>query len=108
MSNYLFIQSQDPFTEVRTRHQFDLAMQLHAAGHPVQLLLLQNGVTPARQGARCEPFDNLLQAGVPVAADDFSLRQRQMSQDDLKPAVAVQPITVVIDALLDGHKVIWN
>ena len=35
MSNYLFIQSQDPFTETRTRHQYDLALQLFEAGHQV-------------------------------------------------------------------------
>ncbi|EKF73015.1 DsrE/DsrF family oxidoreductase family protein [Alcanivorax hongdengensis A-11-3] len=108
MSNYLFIQSQDPFTEVRTEHQFALAGQLFDAGHNVQILLVQNGVIPARQGARSQHLDQLIEWGVPVLADDFSLQQRQISDDDLKDNIAVDSVDSVIDALLDGHKVIWN
>lgn len=108
MSDYLFIQSQDPFTEARTRHQYALASQLHDAGHNVRLLLVQNGVTAARQGAQCEDFDTLLAWGVPVFADALSLQQRQISQKDIKPAVSVDSLETVVDALLDGHKVIWN
>lgn len=108
MSHYLFIQSQDPFTEVRTTAQYDLAGQLHAAGHDVSVLLVQNGVTPARQGARSADFDQLLSVGVAVIADDFSLQQREIQAADLKNNVAVNSLDVVVDALLAGHKVIWN
>jgi len=108
MSNYLFIQSQDPFTERRTRHQYDLAVELFRAGHRIQLLLVQNGVTPARNGARTPHFDALIAAGVPVSADDFSLRQRQISHSDLKESVTMRSLDCAIDALLEGYKVIWN
>lgn len=108
MSNYLFIQSQDPFTETRTQHQYDLALQLFEAGHQVRLLLVQNGVTPARKGAQTPYFDALLKAGIPVGADDMSLQQRQLTLDELKDTVSIDPIATVIDALLDGDKVIWN
>lgn len=108
MSNYLFIQSQDPFTETRTRHQFDLALQLFEAGHDVRLLLVQNGVTPARKGADTPHFDALLKAGLSVSADDFSLQQRQIDGSDLKDKVGIDPIGTVVDALLNGDKVIWN
>ena len=108
MSNYLFIQSQDPFTETRTRHQYDLALQLFEAGHQVRLLLVQNGVTPARKGAKTPHFDALLKAGIPISADDFSLQQRQLTLDELKDAVSIDPIATAIDALLDGDKVVWN
>jgi len=43
MSDYLFIQSQDPFTEVRTEHQFALAGQLYDAGHNVRLHWYKTG-----------------------------------------------------------------
>lgn len=108
MSNYLFIQSQDPFTETRTQHQYDLAQQLFEAGHNVRLLLVQNGVTPARKGAKTASFDALLKAGVPISADDFSLQQRQLALTDLKDAISIEPIDIAIDALLNGDKVIWN
>ena len=81
MSHYLFIQSQDPFTETRTHHQFDLIGQLHDAGHKVAVLLVQNGVTPARRGAKSDLFDD---------------------------QVGVADMDLVIDAMLAGHKVIWH
>ena len=108
MSDYLFIQSQDPFTEVRTEHQFALAGQRYDAGHNVRLLLVQNGVTPAHKGARSVHFDKLLKWGVPVLADNFSLKQRQILEKDLKENIASSSLDTVIDALLDGEKVIWN
>ncbi len=108
MSQYLFIQSQDPFTETRTRHQFELIGQLHDAGHQVAVLLVQNGVVPARRGARSDLFDDLLQWGVTVQADHFSLSQREISDADLKDQIGVADVDMVIDAMLAGHKVIWH
>lgn len=108
MSRYLFVQSQDPFTETRTVRQYELAGDLFDAGHDVTVLLVQNGVTPARRAARSPVFDQLLKWGVPVIADGFSLRQREMEDSDLKDAVDIGDLSLAIDALLDGHKVIWN
>lgn len=108
MSQYLFIQSQDPFTETRTRHQFELIGLLHDAGHQVAVLLVQNGVTPARRGAQSELFDQLLRWGVTVHADDFSLTQREISAEQLKDQIGVANVDMAIGAMLDGHKVIWH
>lgn len=108
MSRYLFIQSQDPFTEVRTAAQFELVRQLAAAGNPVRLLLVQNGVVAARQGAQCAGFAALREQGVSLLADGFALRQREIATHQLQPAVTVSDVDVVIDALLAGDKVIWN
>jgi len=108
MSHYLFVQSQDTFTETRAAGQYQLAGQLREAGHDVTLVLVQNGVTPARRHAQCRHFDQLLQQGVHVIADDFSLRQREIDSSDLKDSVTVGTVEAVIDAMLAGHKVIWN
>ncbi|MEZ0237251.1 MAG: DsrE family protein [Methylophilaceae bacterium] len=108
MSRYLFVQNQDPFTEARTGAQFDLARRLAESGRSVTLLLVQNGVTAARQGAQCPQFDALAAAGVNVCADSFSLLQREISPGHLKPAVKTAEVGMVVDALLDGDKVIWN
>ncbi len=108
MSRYLFIQSQDPFTEVRASAQYDLARRLVEAGNEVFLLLVQNGVTAARQGAKCDSFDALPGQGVRVLADEFSLKQREIDTSHLKASVAPVGIHVVIDAMLAGDKVIWN
>ncbi|ROU01681.1 multidrug transporter [Marinobacter sp. R17] len=108
MSDYLFIQSQDPYTEARAEQQFELAAQLHDAGHNVRILLIQNGVTPARKGARLTHFDSLLAWGITVLADGFSLKQREIGPDDLKYPVWISDIDVAVESLLEGHKVIWN
>ncbi|MAO59706.1 MAG: multidrug transporter [Alcanivorax sp.] len=108
MSQYLFIQSQDPFTESRTHHQFQLIEQLHQAGHDVSVLLVQNGVTSARRGARTESFDRLLDRGVPILADTFSLGQREIADADLKDKIGLSSLHVVIDAMLADGKVIWH
>jgi predicted peroxiredoxin len=108
MSRYLFIQSQDPFIEVRTGAQFDLALQLAKAGNPVTLLLVQNGVTVARKGARTPQFDTLATAGITICADTFALQQREIAVADLKPSVQPAEVSMVVDAMLGGDKVIWN
>ncbi|WP_133492072.1 DsrE family protein [Alcanivorax sp. 24] len=108
MSDYLFIQSQDPFTEVRCAAQYRLARQLREAGHQVAVLLVQNGVVPARRDARDGAFDTLIASGVAVSADGFSLKQREIEASDLKADVAVGDVGDAIDALLAGAKVIWN
>ena len=108
MSHYLFIQSQDPLTETRTHHQFDLIGQLHDAGHQVAVLLVQNGVTPARRGAKSDLFDDLLLWGVTVRADQFALAQREIDHADLKDQIGVADMDLEIDAMLAGHKVIWH
>lgn len=108
MSDYFFIQSQDPFTEVSATQHYQLARQLKDAGHNVSMLLVQNAVIPARRGAQSAAFDELLQSGVTLFADDFSLRQREIDSTDLKQPTSVSSISAVIDAMLAGHKVIWN
>lgn len=108
MSNYLFIQSQDPFTEVRTTAQFDLAGRLAAAGHKVRMFLVQNAVSTARKGVSCSAFDTLLGSGVSVLADTLSLQQREISGEQLNASVTSVGLDVVIQSMLDGDKVIWN
>jgi len=108
MSEYLFIQSQDPFTETRTGAQYDLAVRLANAGNNVRVLLVQNGVTPARRGARCEAFDALTKAPVSILADSLALTQRQIDTNQLKAGVQTGELELVVDAMLAGHKVIWN
>lgn len=108
MSHYFFIQSQEPFTDVRAEKHFDLAGQLLAAGHKVTVLLVQNAVLLARQGSRNSAFDTLQRQGVALKADDFSLRQREISPEQLKPGITPAAINSAIDALLAGDKVIWN
>jgi predicted peroxiredoxin len=108
MSRYLFIQSQDPFTEARTQAQYELAGSLAANGHEVRMLLVQNGVLAARRNAASISFNRLCGTGVILLADTLSLQQREIDQADLKPAVNPAEFGIFIEAMLKGDKVIWN
>lgn len=108
MSDFLFIQSQDPFTETRTKQQFQLAQDLQQAGSNVTVLLVQNAVVPARKTAHAPSFDALLKSGVTVKADTLALAQREISHEHLKPGISTSELDLAIDTLLAGHKVIWN
>ena len=108
MSDYFFIQSQDPFTETRTSAQYSLMRSLCAAGHGVSVLLVQNGITPARLNAQSPDFDVLLGSGVQVFIDDLALQQREIDPASIKAPITVGSVDLAIDAMLAGHKVIWN
>ena len=53
MSDYVFLQSQDPFTETQTLSQYQLIHNLATKDNRVTLYLIQYGVMPARRGALC-------------------------------------------------------
>lgn len=108
MSKYLLIETRDPFDSNDVAFSYELATGLLAAGNEVTLLLVQNGVLPARSGAKAEGLTALIKAGAKVLADDFSLAERGMDASKLRAGVTVSPIDVVIDHLAAGHKTLWH
>ncbi len=108
MPKYLLIESRDPFDSNDTRFCCDLAQQLAAAKNEVTLFLVQNGVLPARTGARSDALTQTAGAGVKVLADSFSLKERGIAENRLASGVAAAPLDVVLDALAEGTKVIWH
>jgi sulfur relay (sulfurtransferase) complex TusBCD TusD component (DsrE family) len=108
MSKYLLIESRDPFDSNDTRFCCDLATQLAAAKHEVTVFLVQNGVLPARAGARSGDLTSLAGAGVSVLADSFSLKERGIDAGNLAAGIAAAPLDVVLDALAEGTQVIWH
>jgi predicted peroxiredoxin len=107
-STYLLIQSRDPFESADAEYFYDLAAGLARGGHAVTLFLVQNGVLPARQGARGEALATAARAGVQILADDFSLRERGIGKDRLSPHVKPAPLDVVVDLLAEGRKALWH
>ena len=108
MTRYLLIESRDPFDSNDVRFCCDLARQLTATNNEVTLFLVQNGVLPARSGARSDDLVELAGAGVRVLADSFSLRERGIDERRLTAGVAAAPLEVVLDALAEGARVIWH
>ena len=108
MPRYVLIESRDPFDSNDTRFCCDLATQLAAAKNDVTIFLVQNGVLPARSGARSGDLTKVAGAGVKVLADSFSLRERGIDEARLVSGVSAAPLDVVLDALAEGAKVIWH
>ena len=108
MSAYLLIESRDPYESGDCGHVSGLAIGLKHAGNNVSVLLINNGVLPARRGSINEHLNALLRGGITVLADDFSLRERGIFPGKLRQGVEPAAIGLVIDKLLRGVKVIWH
>ena len=108
MAKYLLIESRDPFDSNDVQNYYGLARDLAREGNEVTVFLVQNGVLPARPCARSAEVERLVQSGVTVLADDFSLRERGMPADGMVKGVNAAPLDVVVDELEAGTKAIWH
>ena len=108
MSPYVLIASRDPYTHASARRCYELASALAEEGNRVTLFLVQNGVLPARPSAGSAELARLAAGGVDIRADDFSLRERGISESALAPGVSVAPLDLVVEALAAGAKVLWH
>ena len=108
MTDYLFIESRCPLDSADVSINIETACNLARRGHEVTVFLVQNGVIPARFGARAEVLDTAKDAGVRILADDFSLRERGIGNSDLSPGISPSPLESVIDSLAAGAKTLWH
>ncbi|MCZ6828721.1 MAG: DsrE family protein [Gammaproteobacteria bacterium] len=108
MSNYLLIESRDPFECSDVEGVCWLAGELAQTGHKVTLFFLQNGALTARAGAETTDFEPLTASGVEVLVDDFALRERGIGNAQLADGIKPASLEVIVDHLADGSKVIWH
>lgn len=108
MATYLLIESRDPYESNDVSYYYDLAKGLAQAGNNVTLFLVQNGVLPARLGARADGLAELADGGVTILADEFSLRERGIAAGKLTSGVAAAPLDDIIDHMAAGSKTIWH
>ena len=106
MKNYLCIESQGAFEAADTAHFLSLARDLKKQGNGVEVLLVQNGVLSARTDA--DGLGDLVQSGIQIWADDFSLRERAILATGMKRGIRSTPISIVIDRMAAGWNVIWH
>jgi sulfur transfer complex TusBCD TusB component (DsrH family) len=107
MTNYVFIESRDPFDSRDTHFVEETATALKQRGHKVTVFLIQNGVLAVRKDARC--LGRLREAGVSLLADDFSLRERGIEAAELAPGIQPATIEMLVDALVEEKtRAIWH
>lgn len=108
MAKYLLIESRDPFDSADSQYFPDVVLGISARGNETTLFLVQNGVLPARKGAKySEMITRLVKSGVKVLTDGFSLKERAIA--NLVEGVETVDVDRLVDLLLEpGTKVIWH
>jgi len=107
MSNYVFIETRDPFESRDTEFLQQTAMAVKERGHTVTVFLVQNGVLAARKTASC--CGKLAEAGVVLLADDLSLRERGITDDELASGIRECGIDVLVEAIAqENTKTLWH
>lgn len=109
-SQYVFIESRDPFESPDTGFVADTAEALAVRGRSVTVFLVQNGVLATRSAAaRGAHLGRLAGAGVTVLADDFSLRERGIEAGELRAGVRPASIETLVDLIVrPDAKTVWH
>jgi sulfur relay (sulfurtransferase) DsrF/TusC family protein len=107
MSSYLFIEPRDPFSCTAVAEHVELAAGLRRRGSEVAMYLVQDGVLPCRAGADGEALHEALAAGVELLADDWSLRERGISNADLARGIRPASVDLVVERLAGAWKVVF-
>jgi predicted peroxiredoxin len=108
VGTYLLVETRDPFDSVDADHFCELATGLADEHHDVVFFLTQNAVLGTRRGASKAPKLGQLATKATVLADDFSLRERAISTDDLVDGIYVAGVDRLVDLAVSGRKVIWH
>jgi predicted peroxiredoxin len=109
MSNYVLIETRDPFASADNRFIADTAVALTKGGHNVTIFLVQNGVLATRREARVSALRHLAEAGVTLLADDFSLRERGILSNELSSGVQPSGIETLVDLpVAENTKAVWH
>jgi predicted peroxiredoxin len=107
MTSYIFIESRDPFTSRDTQFIEETAIAVKERGHEVTVFLVQNGVLAARKSVR--RLGRLVEAGVRMLADDFSLRERGITSEELADGVQESGIDSLVEAIVqEKTKAVWH
>ena len=109
MTNYLFIESRDPFESRDTRFLEQTATALKQRGHSVTVFLVQNGVLAARANGRDSYLARMAAAEVTLLVDDFSLCERGIETAELVAGLRPSSIELLVDQLVqENTKAIWH
>lgn len=109
MTNYVLIESRDPFESRDTQFVEETAIALKQRGHEVTVFLVQNGVLASRRNIPDSALSRIARAGVNLLADDFSLCERGIQTTELQAGVQPASIETLVAALVqENTKAIWH
>jgi sulfur transfer complex TusBCD TusB component (DsrH family) len=106
-TQYVMIETRDPFGPDGLTTP-ELASEL-SAGAQVTVYLAQNAVLAVRKSATAAAPLTALSGKAAVWADDFSLRERGIRDDELAAGVQRASMDPLVDLILQpGCKVFWH
>ncbi|MGH9136494.1 MAG: DsrE family protein [Acidimicrobiales bacterium] len=108
MSSYVLIETRDPFDSADCERFWELAEGLADQQHDVTVYFAQNAVLAARRATTREQAVIRLASHATVLADDFSLRERAIGDDELADGVRVGTMDRLVDLAVDGRKILWH
>jgi predicted peroxiredoxin len=111
LAQYVLIESRDPFEYGDSLYMYELAGNLASKGNDVTLFLVQNGVLTTRKGVKNNPLATLREnaPSVKVSVDDFSLRERGISEASIVEGASVSNVDDLVDLLVqEGAKIVWH
>lgn len=109
MSQYLFIESQDPFEDKGAEAYLATALELSKRNEPVTVFFVENGAHAVRNGAQVPIRDALHSAGARLKVDGFALRERGIKADRLAAGIEVGDVDDMVDLLASPDtKAIWH
>jgi sulfur relay protein TusB/DsrH len=108
MGSYLLVETRDPFESADTEQLYELAAGLVDDHHDVVVFLAQNGVLGTRRAASKPAQLRQIAGKATVLADDFSLRERGIANDELADGVRVADVEQLVDLAVSGRKIIWH
>jgi hypothetical protein len=107
-ATYVLIESRDPFESTAFDSVCEIGLSLVREGAQVTVFLVENGVFAARQTARIAGLRELTEAGAIVLADDFSMRERGIAENDLSGDVRRASLDELVTMLANGARAMWN
>ena len=107
MSDFLLIETRGPLGD-NSPQFYDRARTLQQGGHKVMLYLVENGVLSVRQKPAGQLLRPLLDAGVTIHADSFSLQERGISATAIANNIQKTGLELVLNSLASGFKPLWH
>ncbi|MGH9188099.1 MAG: DsrE family protein [Acidimicrobiales bacterium] len=109
MTKYLWIETRDPFDSADVADAFELVRGLADESDDTAVYLVQNGVLTTRRVSTAAPTLAELAQRTTVLADEFSLRERGITTDEVVEGVTLAGVDRLVELLLDDdRKVIWH
>ena len=110
LSQYLFIESRDPFDHIDVREHYNFIQDLAKDGNKISVFLVQNGVGPCRKEAQSQEFLECIRSpNIEILADSLSLQERGMGGDDIHNEIRIATMDECTKILMsEGCKAIWH